>query len=187
MGIFIILSYFASVADSQILPKAGSKEERVSQTIEMCFTVIFALEILFNMFGSWYQDFISDGWSVFDFIVVAISIISLLPGFDIPGILLARSSCQSNVTSFVGARSWNPCFSLDLCDVSETVAWVDRNEYAALGQSAQDGAAISKAARTANTYQCAHKIPRPRHVQLRNPPARLLFVRHYRHSGIAVA
>ena len=100
MGLAIVLSYFASVADAQVLPEPGSKEEKASRTIEICFTVFFALELLFNMFGSWPREFLSDGWSVFDFIVVAISITSLMPGFNLPGTLfsctpLSLAYCRS--------------------------------------------------------------------------------------------
>lgn len=58
--------------------------------MEAFFTVVFTLELLFNMFGSWYKEFMNDGWSVFDLIVIVISILGLLPMVKIPGLNIMR-------------------------------------------------------------------------------------------------
>ena len=47
--------------------------------MELFFTLVFALELLFNMFGSWFTEFINDGWSAFDGIVIVISILGVTP------------------------------------------------------------------------------------------------------------
>ena len=46
--------------------------------VEVLFTAVFAMELVLNLFGFWFQDFINDPWSVFDFIVVGLSIIGLI-------------------------------------------------------------------------------------------------------------
>jgi hypothetical protein len=56
----------------------------------MFFTVVFTLELLFNMFGSWYTEFMNDGWSVFDGIVIVISILGVIPSVKIPGLNILR-------------------------------------------------------------------------------------------------
>ena len=58
--------------------------------MEAFFTVVFTVELLFNMFGSWYKEFMNDGWSVFDLIVIVISILGLLPMVKIPGLNIMR-------------------------------------------------------------------------------------------------
>ena len=34
-------------------------------TLEVIFTVIFTLELLFNLFGSWWRPFIAEAWNWF--------------------------------------------------------------------------------------------------------------------------
>jgi hypothetical protein len=58
--------------------------------VEIFFTAVFTLELLFNLFGSWYTEFVNDGWSVFDAIVIVISILGLIPSVDIPGLNIMR-------------------------------------------------------------------------------------------------
>jgi hypothetical protein len=58
--------------------------------VEIFFTAVFTLELLFNLFGSWYTEFVNDGWSVFDAIVIVISILGLIPSVKIPGLNIMR-------------------------------------------------------------------------------------------------
>jgi hypothetical protein len=90
MGFWILASYAASIVDAQIVPEPGSAQARTGWVIEACFTFIFAVELLFNLFGSWYSEFLKDGWSVFDAIVVGISVMSLIPAVKLPGMNVLR-------------------------------------------------------------------------------------------------
>ena len=47
------------------------------------FTVVFAIELCINVFAHWFKLFISEGWNIFDVVVVTISLIALGP-FKIP-------------------------------------------------------------------------------------------------------
>ena len=78
VGLVIMASYATAIAASQMLPEKGSAEANTFYILEVVFTIIFAAELLVNAFGSWFWDFITDGWSVFDAIVVAISIAGLI-------------------------------------------------------------------------------------------------------------
>jgi hypothetical protein len=52
----------------------------VLDSLDVLFTWTFTVELFFNLYARWMHDFISDGWCLFDFFVVAISHISnLLP------------------------------------------------------------------------------------------------------------
>ena len=66
VGLVIMASYATAIAASQMLPEKGSAEANTFYILEVVFTIIFAAELLVNAFGSWFWDFITDGWSVFD-------------------------------------------------------------------------------------------------------------------------
>ena len=77
-GIMIFASYFTSILDSQLQPKKGSVAESNLFIMEILFTVIFTLELLLNMFGSWFWRFFTDTWNLIDLFVVATSIVAVL-------------------------------------------------------------------------------------------------------------
>ena len=78
VGIVILGSYMMSIANAQILPPAGSQAHYDFFVLEIIFSAVFALELALNMFGTWYWDFVSDAWNIFDSVVVVVSIISLV-------------------------------------------------------------------------------------------------------------
>jgi len=41
--------------------------------MELAFTIVFALELIVNIFGTWFWPFVTDGWNVFDSIVGVLS------------------------------------------------------------------------------------------------------------------
>ncbi len=49
------------------------------ETLDQAFTIVFLVELLINASGHWFTPFISDGWNIFDFIVVAMSLVALGP------------------------------------------------------------------------------------------------------------
>merc|ERR1711904_701106 len=49
------------------------------------FNVIFIIELAINMYGRWWREFWSSGWNKFDFIVVAVSVLDMLPFIPLPG------------------------------------------------------------------------------------------------------
>ena len=77
-GIMIFASYFTSILDSQLQPEKGSVVESNLFIMEILFTVIFTLELLLNMFGSWFWRFFTDTWNLIDLFVVATSIVAVL-------------------------------------------------------------------------------------------------------------
>ena len=60
-----------------MLPDMTPKAEADLYAMELVFTIIFAVELAINLFGSWFWPFVSDGWNVFDSIVVVISIVGM--------------------------------------------------------------------------------------------------------------
>jgi hypothetical protein len=49
------------------------------ETLDEMFTIVFLVELLVNAFGHWFKPFISDGWNIFDLIVVTMSLVALGP------------------------------------------------------------------------------------------------------------
>ncbi len=47
--------------------------------IDTMFTAVFTLELLVNMYAHWFRPFWQDGWSIFDFFVIALSLVALGP------------------------------------------------------------------------------------------------------------
>ena len=76
-GTIILASYMAALAGSQILPEPDSAQYRQLGALEWFFTVMFTTELLLNMFAHWFWEFFDDGWNVFDFVVVVVSLIGL--------------------------------------------------------------------------------------------------------------
>ncbi len=79
-----------SVAEAQIDPARlqlpdGSPSfiKRTLDLLNVSFTVIFTFELLANLFSNWLQPFLSNSWSVFDAIIVGMSLIVLGP-LDFP-------------------------------------------------------------------------------------------------------
>ena len=48
------------------------------ETMDLCFTGVFTVELIFNMYAHLWWEFVSDGWCMFDFVVVSVSLLSAL-------------------------------------------------------------------------------------------------------------
>ena len=65
-----------SLVDSDGAPTAiGETLER----IDTFFTVIFTVELAINAYSHWFWSFVTDGWNVFDTVVVTLSLVALGP------------------------------------------------------------------------------------------------------------
>mmetsp|Transcript_35573 Transcript_35573/g.71264 ORF Transcript_35573/g.71264 Transcript_35573/m.71264 type:complete len:96 (+) Transcript_35573:474-761(+) len=53
-----------------MLPARGSDTERVFEELDLAFTILFTLELAFNMAGNMWIKFWRDSWNWFDFLVV---------------------------------------------------------------------------------------------------------------------
>ncbi len=74
-----------NAAESQLSGNLLDQNENLTRTgrdleaVDTAFTVIFTVELVLNAFAHWFKPFISDGWNIFDFIVVALSLVALGP------------------------------------------------------------------------------------------------------------
>jgi len=47
--------------------------------------IIFIIELAINIYGRWWREFWASGWNKFDFLVVSVSIIDMMPFIPLPG------------------------------------------------------------------------------------------------------
>lgn len=89
VAILIFLNFIVEAVNAQLLPEEGSPTETVFLIFEYIFNVSFLIELIVNMYGSWFTRFWASGWNLFDFIIVGVSIMAMvLP--DLPGITVLR-------------------------------------------------------------------------------------------------
>ena len=92
-GVFafiIFLSFLSDVAQAQILPKEGSPLERMFLAFEFTFSLIFLVELLWNLFSNFLQPFLKDGWSLFGMCTYAPMCVD---GWYLDGICMALCVC----------------------------------------------------------------------------------------------
>jgi hypothetical protein len=77
VAVLIFASFICDMLETQLIPRAVDRKslinddvlkwrERFFDSVEIAFTVIFACELVWNMFVHWFWDFFSDGWCLFD-------------------------------------------------------------------------------------------------------------------------
>lgn len=76
-ALLIFASYMSDVLSAQYLPEQGSSFYAALMALEYVFTFLFLLELAWNLFSNWLYPFLSDGWSLFDCLVVSVSVMSL--------------------------------------------------------------------------------------------------------------
>jgi len=79
-------NFMLNICQAQV----GDENEHANtifESVDLGFTIIFTIELLVNMFATLLWEFVGDAWNWFDFVVVAVSLISLvltdLPGADV--------------------------------------------------------------------------------------------------------
>jgi voltage-gated sodium channel len=85
----IFLNFFISMGQAQALPEEGSGGALVFLVFEYIFNIIFGVELIINMYANWYMPFWTNGWNVFDFLIVIISWLSMVAD-NLPGISVLR-------------------------------------------------------------------------------------------------
>uniref|UniRef100_A0A6U4UL80 EF-hand domain-containing protein n=1 Tax=Hemiselmis andersenii TaxID=464988 RepID=A0A6U4UL80_HEMAN len=78
MALLIVGNFIINVIQAELKYEPGSYWDTLLAQIEIVLTVVFIVELGLNLFANWFSRFVNDGWSVFDFIVVSLSVISLI-------------------------------------------------------------------------------------------------------------
>ncbi|KAK3261056.1 hypothetical protein CYMTET_30022 [Cymbomonas tetramitiformis] len=85
VALLIVGNFFVNAAEAQI----PGQSPDVFKIIEVFFTVVFTVELLVNMTANWWMPFWASGWNIFDFVVVVISLMSLMLE-SLPGVNMLR-------------------------------------------------------------------------------------------------
>lgn len=76
MVLLISTNFVVNLAEAQFLPPPGSREATIYWILDIVFTALFTIELCINLYVNWWREFVSNGWSVFDLVVVASSLIA---------------------------------------------------------------------------------------------------------------
>ena len=79
VALLILANYVTSMVELEV---RGAHQETFA-SLDVIFTLIFLAELLFNMSCNWFWGFWGSAFNVFDFVVVLVTVISLLPYFDL--------------------------------------------------------------------------------------------------------
>jgi len=77
--LLILANFIASMVELQL----RGTSPKLFKTLDVVFTLIFLCELLLNMACNWFWKFWGSAFNVFDFVVVVITTISLLPFVDL--------------------------------------------------------------------------------------------------------
>ena len=90
-SLILLINFVFSISQTELDLKESSTTAALFDIIEMCFTGIYVVELLANIFGHWFRPFISSAWNWFDLIIVCLSI------FDAAYVLSGGSGKGLNV------------------------------------------------------------------------------------------
>ena len=78
VALLIASSFLVNVVEVQMNPLQDNKDITPTfEKIDLMFTIVFLLELLVNMISHWFLEFWNDLWNIFDFAVVAVSVVAL--------------------------------------------------------------------------------------------------------------
>ena len=84
VAILLLANFMVNAAEAQLLQDLVDEngkptgQQATFDNLDIAFTAVFTLELLFNLLAHSLMDFFTNAWSVFDFIVVFTSIINML-------------------------------------------------------------------------------------------------------------
>jgi hypothetical protein len=72
MTFLIVAAFGLTVLEAQLRPAEDSDTYNVLATVELALTIAFVIELIANLFAHWLWAFFSNGWLVFDFVIVSL-------------------------------------------------------------------------------------------------------------------
>jgi len=89
VALVIFMNFLTSAIYVQLLPKEDSSTDRIFLAFEYFYVYGFLIELLINMYGSFFFAFWYSGWNIFDFVIVWVSLLAMyFP--DLPAISVLR-------------------------------------------------------------------------------------------------
>lgn len=78
---FLIFGNFLiNCFEAQTSPEPGGFVAGVLNNLDYVFTIIFTIELVWNAYSSWFSQFVSSLWNIFDTSIIAVSIAGLAGG-----------------------------------------------------------------------------------------------------------
>ena len=72
-ALIILVRFVLTSIESQIFPESGSEMYETFKSLNLIFDVVFTIELLFNLYGGFYEYFFSENWNIFDLVIVTLS------------------------------------------------------------------------------------------------------------------
>lgn len=106
LTINFVVNAFEAEMNGKLVHADGTQTELavMLEYVDMFFTFAFTVELLLNLHAHWFVEFMTDGWAVFDFIIVSISLFSRFSGACVlrmrvhvgpfSGVYTARGNCD---------------------------------------------------------------------------------------------
>ena len=88
-ALIIMLNFAVCIAQAQMNVQPDSPEAQFFDRCDVAFTAVFGFELAVNLASNWFRRFWSNGWCIFDFVVVVISLVALSTP-SLPGITQLR-------------------------------------------------------------------------------------------------
>ena len=89
-GLNIYAAQIAAIDEMNQMQATDSTSNILNQT-DLIFVLFFTFELAVNLYANWFQRFLANPWSIFDFLIVAISLLGLAPiGMPLSLLLLFR-------------------------------------------------------------------------------------------------
>lgn len=77
VAVLLVANFGINVAESEIVDMS-EETKKTFETIDHAFTIFYVLELLVNAFVNWFWPFVTNGWSMFDALAVAFSVLDAL-------------------------------------------------------------------------------------------------------------
>ena len=79
IGLVLLCNFAANILEAERAALGATESELAAyELLDMCFSFFYVLELTINIWGSWFWDFVSDWWNIFDLVVVCTSVLELV-------------------------------------------------------------------------------------------------------------
>jgi voltage-gated sodium channel len=100
MALVISVNFIGSAVQMQLKPLEGSATQKAFDSLEIGFNTFFLIELIVNMYGSFWWPFWRSGWNIFDFAIVIVGWMAMLAGDTNVAILRMFRAIRRSIVAF---------------------------------------------------------------------------------------
>ena len=78
LAALLVLNFVVNVIEAEVWEQASASTMKSFDNADTAFTVVYAVELAFNMYGHWFYPFWSNRWNWLDFVVVLFSVFEVI-------------------------------------------------------------------------------------------------------------